>query len=130
MPISLTEYWMGRDKAHAAELTDLIRQNAAELCARVSQLQKAAALGPLYVSSGWRPVGVNSVIPNAAKKSNHLLGQAVDLKDPDGKLGRWALNNLDRLAAFELWLEHPSKTKGWVHLQSVPPKSGKRVFLP
>jgi hypothetical protein len=29
-----------------------------------------------------------------------------------------------------LFMESPSKTPRWVHFQTVPPKSGKRIFIP
>jgi hypothetical protein len=29
-----------------------------------------------------------------------------------------------------LWMEHPDKTPTWLHIQTVPPGSGNRVFWP
>jgi hypothetical protein len=40
------------------------------------------------------------------------------------------MENLDVLAEIGLWLEHPISTPRWCHVQTVPPKSGKRVFTP
>jgi hypothetical protein len=59
-----------------------------------------------------------------------MTGQAIDLADPDGDLDEWCLEHPDMLELYGLWQEHPSATKGWAHLQSVPPKSGKRCFYP
>lgn len=39
---------------------------------------------PIYVSSGYRSAALNAVTPNAARVSQHLLGQALDL-DQDGR---------------------------------------------
>jgi hypothetical protein len=82
------------------------------------------------ISSGWRPMAVNARVPGAAPRSKHMSGQAVDLYDPEGDLDDWCMAHQDRLAAAGLWLEHPSATKSWCHLQSLPPKSGNRVFYP
>jgi hypothetical protein len=61
-------------------------------------------------------------------KSLHLRGAAVDIADPSGKLMLWCKSNVDILEQVGLWCEEG--TKGWVHFQSQPPRSGKRFFLP
>lgn len=61
-------------------------------------------------------------------KSKHLSGQAIDIADPTGSLMKWCKANEDKLAEIGLWCE--DGTVGWVHFQIVPPKSGKRFFLP
>lgn len=127
--ISTSDYFMGRDKTHASELTQAIRDNAAVTVARVNGLLSEAKV-QTTVSSGWRPPAVNAATKGAAKKSKHMTGEACDLRDPKGDLGRWCLENLDVLERHQLWLEHPSRTQGWVHLQIRPPNSGSRVFYP
>lgn len=123
------EYWMGRDRLFAADLTTEIVANAAILVERVHKLLKVFG-EDREITSGWRPAAVNGNTPGAAAKSKHMTGQAIDLADPDGDLDEWCLENPEVLQEFELWQEHPSATKGWCHLQSVPPKSGKRCFYP
>ena len=135
--ITLPDYWMGRDSRYRGELSLVIQSNAQELVSRVNALTalmvgvdfELAQNGSL-VTSGWRPEAVNAVTPGAAPKSKHMLGQAIDLYDPDGDIDEWCMANQQMLETFGLWLEHPSATKGWCHLQSVPPKSLKRVFYP
>ena len=133
--ITLDDFWMGRDKTHSKDLTtDIVR--AAEITVQRANM----ALGEFRfatndtelrnVNSGWRPPGVNRDTPGAALRSKHMLGQAVDISDPDGDLDDWCLAHLDILSRIGLWLEHPAATKGWCHLQTVPPKSGNRVFYP
>ena len=61
-------------------------------------------------------------------KSKHLEGKAIDITDPDGKLMAWAKANVKILEEIGLWCE--DATKGWVHFQSISPKSGKRFFMP
>jgi uncharacterized protein YcbK (DUF882 family) len=127
--ITLGQYWMGRDEVYPHNLTPEIRDNATELLRRVNDL--LAVFGEERgVRSGWRPPQVNASTPNAAPFSKHMTGQALDLDDPHGDMDQWALDNTNELARLGLWLEHPSATKGWCHLQSQPPKSGKRVFYP
>jgi trimethylamine:corrinoid methyltransferase-like protein len=62
--------------------------------------------------------------------SKHLSCEAVDLEDANDKLKNWCMKNLDILEEIGLWMEHPSATDTWCHLQCVAPKSGNRVFYP
>lgn len=109
--------------------TDEMRANAEELARRVS-----GVLGRFgearKATSGYRPPEVNAKTRGAAKKSNHMICCAVDIEDADGELGAWCLANMAFLVISQLWIEHPSATRGWVHFQSKPPASGKRVFMP
>ena len=61
-------------------------------------------------------------------KSAHKLACAIDIYDPDGTLDAWVTNEI--LEFYGLCREHPSATMGWCHLQSIPPRSGKRTFYP
>ena len=127
--ITTADYYMGRDKSCASELTDEIAANAAVTVGLVNALQLAYGL-PLTVSSGWRPLSVNAKVAGAAKKSNHMIGKACDLHDPKGDLDHWCMANLDVLERLGLWLEHPDSTPNWCHVQIVAPHSGNRVFRP
>lgn len=82
------------------------------------------------VTSGYRPTEINTKVKGAAKGSNHLLCRAADISDPHADLATWCLGNLDLLEHFELWMESPKHTPGWVHLQICPPRSNNRVFVP
>lgn len=137
--ITVDDYWMGRNKQYAAELTDDIKSNALDTVGRVNLLLFNAAKDGLVliasnkrnlVNSGWRPAAVNAATKGAAPRSRHMLGQACDVSDPTGTLDAWCMENLTELAALGLWMEHPSATPGWCHLQTVPPRSGLRVFHP
>jgi hypothetical protein len=128
--ISLQDYWMGRDKKYPDAWSEAIEGAAAELLSRVDALLTDFG-EERKITSGWRPPEVNSKTPNAALKSKHMTGHAIDLADPDGDLDDWCSeNDGERLKAYNLWMEHPAATKGWCHLQSLPPKSGRRVFYP
>jgi hypothetical protein len=127
--ISVAEYYMGRDKQYRDALTQTLRENAEEIVAKANQL--LARFGEARkVTSGWRPSAVNAATPQAAKRSRHITCEAVDLEDEDGTLDDWCLENPEILQEVGLWQEHPAATKGWCHLQIVPPKSGRRTFYP
>jgi hypothetical protein len=127
--ITLADYFMGRDSQYAAELTEALRVNAGHVVARANLLLSRAGL-VRGVTSGWRPAAVNAAVENAAKESKHISCLAVDIEDGDGALDAWCMANPRALEDIGLWLEHPSATPRWCHVQVVPPKSGKRVFHP
>lgn len=127
--LTLEQYWMGRDKDYPPS-PDTIR-NATELLEKVNRLYDY--MPPefvLIVSSGYRPAQINAKVVGAAKASNHLTGNAIDLVDRNGDIDAWCLSNLDELEECGLYLEDPSKTLSWCHLQQIAPRSGRRVFLP
>lgn len=142
--IELAHYWMSRDAKYRSELTPEIAHNAEDLVGKVNNLLAFAEVDGVqpgfdqvtrtHVASGWRPSGVNERTSNAATASRHITGQGIDLQDgTDRGLARWCLANLDALEDCGLWMERPQWTGGadpWVHLQSVPPGSGKRVYIP
>lgn len=142
MSITIHDYFMGRDAKYPLSLTPSIQQ-AAERTVELANmaLDKASEFGignvvsPItmtQVSSGWRPPQINSATPGAAPNSKHMTGEAIDLYDPDGDLDEWFMAEPGRncLEILGLWMEHPAATKGWCHLQTVPPRSGNRVFYP
>lgn len=152
--IAIEQYWMGRDAQYPEELTPAIRANAEDLVGKVNLLlafAEADGVAPgidqvthTPVASGWRPQAINDRTANAGKASRHITGQAVDLQDtPDRQLARWCLENTvpecvargepDLLKQVGLWMERPQWTGGadpWVHLQTIAPGSGRRVYIP
>jgi len=140
--ITLAQYWMGRDGTNPFDLSTQIRKNAEVLLALVNKLIAVAEadgvqfhINPVRKSnltSGWRPPSVNATTKGAAVNSLHMTGQAVDVYDPDGDFDEWLMSDRGQQAMKDLgiWHEHPAATKGWTHLQSKPPKSGRRTFYP
>jgi hypothetical protein len=142
--ITVDEYLMGR--ATLATLSSYMVGNTNTIVPRVNQLLDR--FGQYRkVTSGLRAMADHQRIyaeKNAQRKaqglppipvpmsSKHLSCEACDLEDADGKFKTW-LKTDDGLKAMEeigLWQEDPSATPTWVHVQVVPPKSGKRVFMP
>lgn len=139
--LTVADYWMGRDVTHGLALSTQIRANAARTVETVNKLLVLAKTAGVsleinprtgsILSSGWRPPVINAATPGAAPRSKHLLALAADIYDPDGDLDEWCLANADTaLKDLGLWLEHPAATKGWCHVQTVPPGSKRRVFYP
>ena len=80
------------------------------------------------VTSGYRTPQINSNTIGAAPKSNHLVCAAVDLADADAKLHAFAKANVLYLEELGLWCEE--RRGNWLHIQCVPPRSGRRFFKP
>jgi hypothetical protein len=131
--ILTSEDYFGR-QSHRVKPSDDVVSNADILIRRVNQLlvdvYEKTGIDPKVVNSGWRPANYNATVPGAAVNSKHITGQAIDLSDPDGELDDFLFKNQEYLVENFLWMEHPAATKGWTHLQSIPPRSGNRVFFP
>lgn len=80
--------------------------------------------GPIRVTSGARCSTRNRAV-GGARKSAHVEGKAADLvRTPE--LMAFLLANADR---FNIWIEEPTKTPTWCHIQTRPCVGG-RVFQP
>lgn len=128
-PITLEAYYKGRDVTHFQELTDELRTNAQVTVDKTNELLRRFGQ-QRAVNSGWRPAAVNAATPGAAPLSQHMWCRAIDLSDPEGDLDEFLFGCTQHLIELGLWMEHPASTKGWTHVQTVPPKSGKLVFYP
>lgn len=122
--ITVQEYLMGRDKNYPLDI--LMARNMAELLSRVNHLI-ASLQWDAKVTSGYRPPGINKTI-GGAKMSTHTVCAGIDLADPDGKYGAFLRKNPLILERYDLYLEHPDHTKGWVHLDMRKRKN--RIFIP
>lgn len=134
--ITLSELLKG--KCSLSELDEATKKNLYELLDKINKVRDRYGY-PMIVTSGYRTIehhleiykkkGITdkSKIP---MKSNHLTGCAVDISDPNGKLQKWCLNNVEVLESVGLWCESFIFTRGWVHFQLNPPVSGRRFFMP
>jgi len=117
------------DRANHPELTEEHKENAKELLKRVEALLKELGIDSVKLTSGWRPVGVKG----GAVKSAHMEGKAIDIFD-DRYQTLAKRVTLELLVKYDLYREDYDDTRGqwsnWVHLQSRPTKSGKRIFKP
>jgi hypothetical protein len=115
-------YLMGRDKDFPLDM--LQARNMAELLAKVNWL-----LGTLNikatVSSGYRPSAINKSI-GGAKMSTHTVCAGIDIAGQE--LGLILQKNPALLEECDLYLESPSATPRWTHLDLKKRKN--RVFYP
>ena len=136
--LTLFDYYMGRDakyvvpsevKANAEHTVEQVNKLLSYLEAHGIEIQiNPRTKNP--ITSGWRPPEINAATPNAAPKSKHVTGCACDIYDPDGEIDDFLMLYPNILRDLGLHMEHPSATKGWCHVQTVPPRSGKLVFYP
>ena len=124
------------DRAKSLELTDEVKSNINDLITRVNALLTELDIKQVSVSSGFRPTSVNAGIANAAKKSLHTQGKAVDLlDDKEQKLANLIVESPNLLKKHGLWIEDPAATKGqntnWVHLDcGIRKDRPSRMFKP
>lgn len=120
--------------------TPVREQNATRLLAACASLEVEMARGGVtfpdnpathsgvsgQTLGGFRPQDCAQGSPT----SSHKEGLAVDRYDPRGEIDAWCLVHLDRLAAYGIYIEHPSATPGWSHWTIRAPNSGNRAFYP
>jgi hypothetical protein len=113
-------------------VTDEIAEHLNTLLHRLNEI-RSLYKRPMIITSGLRSAEhQNKLITQGvsnAKKSKHLLGQAADVQC-NGGLKNWVLDNIREVERIQLWMEDFTATPTWVHFQIVPPRSGKRFFLP
>lgn len=138
MEITLTQY-LGPYVNHP-DATATIQTNGLQLLDAVNAVHGLAAQDgcklPINPSTGSRIGGIGNggFRPQESKvgasNSTHKLGQGVDTFDPEREFASWCLAHLDVLQAHGLHMEDARWTPTWVHLQSVPPRSGRTVYVP
>lgn len=125
------------EKGKPLPCPEAYKANIEKLLKKVNKLQERYGKLQFKVTSGLRSLRYHFEIyrrkgitdpKKIPMKSKHLFGQAVDIEDKDGKLYAWVQKNEAILK--ELGLHYELGTRGWLHLQSVAPGSGKTGFFP
>lgn len=136
--ISLKEFLGGADWI----MVPLIHQHNIEDFLPKLNLLRAVYGKPMYVSSGYRfyedhlRIYKSKGIPESKIPwgSLHLQGLACDFADPYGHLAAYCKANCKNpthpIVVEGLYFEDFNHTRGWVHVQAKPPRSGKRIFIP
>lgn len=116
------------------------RARAADLMLRVNELLRRAAAGGVRVRinpttlsrvSGTKNGGFRMPETTVgAATSRHKQCRAVDIYDPYRELAEWAYAHEADLVEIGLWCERPEWTPTWLHVQSEPPGSKQRWFVP
>lgn len=114
------------------ELTEEVLLNATGFLEVLNNFLEEITPGVEYkVSSGFRPSHINAKLIMAAKRSFHITGLAVDLVDANDQLDKLIVASPELLQKYSLWLEHPSETPGWCHLDMGQRTARKiRIFKP
>ena len=147
MNVTLEQYFhdprTGIDKPHTLEqraLADELLDRVNALLQAYDQWRLSQGLAPApicphtgcYISGSPGGAGDGGFrLPSSstgASTSSHKEARAVDVWDPSGDLDAWA--NDERLTQYALYREHPDATKGWCHLTTRAPGSGRRTFQP
>ncbi len=128
----LTSSGLYPDRAKSSEVTQEVLDNAKDLADRVNALlNEIGWQEKVFISSGFRTSASNASVKNAAKRSSHMLGKALDIRQskPGNKLGeliRKTQNNQGKkgiLGKHGLMMESLEATVGkntnWVHLDTV-----------
>ena len=119
---------MGR--ATYENLPPNMQQNLDTLIDAINNLLLDLNVENVTVSSGFRRPTDNAAA-GGAKHSYHMQCMACDLIDIDSKLDNLFISNPDLLRKYNLWLESPSSTPGWAHLDiGTRTDRPSRVFLP
>lgn len=129
------------ERQNSPELTDEVIKNIDVLVEKVNALlEHIGWKEKVVISSGFRPTSVNAQVKNAAKKSPHTMGMAVDIEQPknDNRLAKVIMEFQERdgiLTRLGLWMEDPQFTVGshtaWVHLDFLKRRDRpSRIFRP
>lgn len=105
---------MKRDKEFPLDMQQA--RNMADLLARVNFVLASLKI-KARVSSGYRPSALNKSI-GGAKLSTHTVCAGIDLYDEFGDIAKLLKSRLDVLEFAGLYMEEPTKTIGWTHLDT------------
>ena len=105
-----------------------VRENLRYLCFDVLQPLREHVGKPIVVNSGYRSKEVNRLV-GGVKNSQHLTGEAADLRIESTKQGRewaeWIMENCD----FDQMLLESNGKSVWLHVSAKRDKSlNRRVF--
>ena len=131
----ITRYELLKDKAIPADLEN----NFMRFYGIINRFRDICGI-PMMPTSFYRDVedhlriyrekGITD-ISKIPMKSNHLYCLACDFGGANvDKLKTWVKNNTGICSSLGLYFEDFSYTVGWLHVQIVPPASGKMFFVP
>ena len=111
--------------------TDVLHvQNAQTLALNVYDKIREQ-FGPIFVSSGYRSVALNSAVPGSSKTSDHCFGRALDLVSKINGVSNkdiflWCKSNL----VFKqlIWELGDNNNPAWVHISYDKANNKKEVL--
>jgi hypothetical protein len=123
----------GADRRIDYPLTADVQHNLDDLAWRLNMFVRElpTVFLPLVITSSYRPGHFNRQA-GGSPNSHHLHGRAVDLANIGNALGSYLKENSGILERCQLWAEDPDATlkTQHLHLQTKPPRSGRRFFRP
>lgn len=105
------------------------QKNFERLLVAVNALRDAYGK-PFQITSGVRSPEDQERINPGVRGSAHVKAAAADILDLDGRIDVFCRENLPLLEKLGLYLEEPSRTPRWCHVQVLAPRSGNRIFWP
>lgn len=124
--ITRQEILKGRDSEFP--LTPELETNLSKLLLAINLFRRKYGK-PMIINSGYRP-GYYNTTAGGSPTSTHITCEAVDIRDIDRSLTNYILSHPSILVDCDLYMEEPAATPTWVHLQTRPTKSGRRIFIP
>jgi hypothetical protein len=119
----------GERRYHATALldvvNDLLEVAEADGCELPNDPDTGSRIGG-NGNGGFRPQDCKV----GEKNSKHKDGRGIDIYDPRRQFASWCLAHPEELQKRGIHMEDPRWTPTWVHLQDVPPGSGKLVYIP
>lgn len=114
---------------HNYPLTAEQAETFERLLVAVNALRDACGI-PFQITSGVRSRADQARINPSQPGSAHTRAGAADILDLDGRIDAFCVANLPLLEKLGLYLEEPTRTPRWCHVQVIAPKSGRRIFWP
>jgi len=132
--ITIEEVLMGRVKFD--DIPKEHQDNLKELVEKINKFFEGYTWPkqlPKKVNDGYRRPQDSP--KNGSATSWHFKGAAIDLDDDaSGVTWKYVWQNRFKLKELGLYVEHPCwtnhKNGSWIHIQTKPPRSGKRFFIP
>lgn len=81
---------------------------------------------PIHVSSGFRSMDLNNVIPGSSKTSDHMTGRAADITVYDTNENRKLFNLIRESGRFDQLIDENNMS--WVHVGYRGGKSRRQVL--
>lgn len=92
--------------------------NLQQLCLHALEPLRAHAARPITISSGYRSPALNQTV-GGSKTSQHMTGEAADIRIPDEQTGREWFNWLRTNVPYHqlIWeKDSPQSTHHWIHI--------------
>lgn len=118
------------ERATSPECTPEVINNINLLVPKINAFLQDLGIDKVIISSGFRTYSTNKAA-GGSSHSNHMLGLAVDISDPDGSLDKLVSSRDDLKKKYDIWQESPDSTHGWCHLDiKHRPGHDKNTFIP